>query len=77
VTNHQPTLVAVVNVTFDVTPIFGPTSAPTIATPSVAPTWRDVEAMADATPAWARGIPETAALVMGGFTKPNPTPNTT
>ena len=74
---HQPSLDAFVKATFDVTSIFDPTRAPTIATPRVAPTCRDVEAIAEATPAWARGIPETAALVMGGFTKPKPTPKTT
>ena len=50
---------------------------PTTATPRVDPTWREVEAMAEATPACARGIPETAALVMGALTKPKPMPNTT
>ncbi len=33
--------------------------------------------MAEATPACARGIPETAALVMGAFANPKPMPNTT
>ena len=50
------------------------TIAPTTATPSVWPTCRDVVAMADATPAWARGIPDTAALVIGALTKPKPSP---
>jgi len=34
-----------------------------------------VEATADATPAWAAGIPVTAVLVIGGFTSPLPIPN--
>ena len=33
--------------------------------------------MAAATPAWARGIPETAALVIGALTKPKPMPKIT
>ena len=33
--------------------------------------------MAAATPAWARGMPETAALVIGAFTSPNPMPKIT
>src|SRR4051794_32365243 len=33
--------------------------------------------MADATPAWARGIPDTAALVIGALTKPKPAPKMT
>ena len=53
------------------------TNAPTTATPSVAPTWREVEAMADATPACALGMPETAAFVIGALTNPKPIPKTT
>ena len=53
------------------------TSEPTTATPRVWPIWRDVEAMAAATPAWARGMPETAALVIGALTKPKPMPKIT
>ena len=53
------------------------TREPTTATPRVWPTCRDVEAMAAATPAWARGMPETAVLVIGAFTKPKPIPKTT
>ena len=34
----------------------------------------EVPATADATPAWLRGIPLTAVLVIGGFTAPNPSP---
>ena len=52
-------------------------NAPTTATPRVAPTCREVEAIAEATPAWARGMPDTAAVVMGALTNPNPIPNTT
>src|SRR5207302_11325635 len=53
-----------------------PATAPTIATPSVAPTCRLVEATAAATPACEGGIPETAVLVIGGLTSPKPNPNT-
>ena len=53
------------------------TIAPTTATPSVWPNWREVVAIAEATPAWARGIPDTAAFVIGAFTKPKPSPKTT
>src|SRR5664279_81849 len=49
---------------------------PTTATPSVAPSWRLVEAIAAATPAWLRGMPDTAVLVIGAFTMPNPNANT-
>ena len=51
--------------------------APTIATPIAWPNWREVVAIAAATPAWARGIPETAALVIGALTNPKPRPKTT
>ena len=47
---------------------------PTTATPSVTPTWRLVEATAAATPAWAAGMPDTAVLVIGGLTSPEPAP---
>ena len=53
------------------------TIAPTTATPSVWPTCREVVAIAAATPAWARGIPDTAAFVIGALTKPKPRPKTT
>jgi EmrB/QacA subfamily drug resistance transporter len=56
---------------------FGFVNAPITATPRVEPSWRLVEATAAATPAWARGIPETAVLVIGALTKPKPTPNST
>ena len=46
---------------------------PMIATPSAAPTCRLVEATAAATPAWERGMPETAVLVIGALTMPKPT----
>ena len=55
----------------------GATIAPATATPSVGPTWREVVAIAAATPACARGIPDTAALVIGALTSPKPSPNTT
>ena len=58
-------------------PAWDATIAPTTATPSVEPTWREVVAIAAATPACARGIPETAALVIGALTNPKPSPKTT
>ena len=48
-----------------------------MATPSVWPTCRDVVAIAEATPACARGIPETAAFVIGVLMNPKPSPKTT
>lgn len=62
---------------YDEAPTPAASTAPTTATPSVWPSWRLVEATAAATPAWARGMPETAVLVMGALTKPKPTPNRT
>src|SRR3954447_20591115 len=50
------------------------TIAPAIATPSAWPNCLEVVAIAAATPACARGIPDTAALVIGAFTKPRPRP---
>ena len=41
------------------------------------PNCRDVVASAAATPACSRGMPETAAFVIGALTKPKPIPNTT
>ena len=76
-TIHQPACVAWAN------PVANePTSAdaatePITAIPSELPTWRLVEATAAATPAWVRGMPDTAVLVIGAFTMPNPAPNTT
>ena len=55
--------------------IVPPETAPITATPSVIPTWRLVEAIAAATPACAGGIPDTAVLVIGGFTSPDPRPS--
>src|SRR5215469_15182477 len=52
-------------------------SEPVRATPSDWPTWRLVEARPAATPDWATGMPDTAALVIGVFTMPNPTPKMT
>jgi hypothetical protein len=42
-------------------------TGPVTATPSVAPTWRHVDAIEAATPAWAGGIPETAVLEIRGL----------
>src|SRR3954470_5786384 len=53
------------------------TIAPITATPSVSPNCREVVAIAAATPAWARGIPDTAAFVIGAFTNPKPIPKMT
>jgi hypothetical protein len=53
----------------------GPMMVPEIATPSVAPAWRPVEASEPASPAIERGIPEIAELVIGGLTAPRKTPN--
>jgi hypothetical protein len=50
---------------------------PTIATPSPVPMLRLVVATAAATPAWLRGIPDTAVFVIGALTTPCPTPNAT
>jgi len=74
---HQPAWLAAARSVWPETAIFEVTRAPTTATPSVWPICRDVEAMPAATPAWARGMPDTAALVMGAFTKPKPMPKIT
>ena len=47
------------------------------ATPSAEPTWRLVDAIPAATPACDTGMPDTAVLVIGGFTSPAPMPKTT
>lgn len=52
-------------------------TAPITATPSAPPVCRLVEATAAATPAWARGIPEIAVLVIGALTRPKPMPKST
>src|SRR5207247_940918 len=49
---------------------------PITATPRAAPTWRLVDATAAATPACSRGMPDTAVLVIGAFTRPKPAANT-
>src|SRR5664280_2179774 len=41
------------------------------------PTGRPPPPAAPAAPACARGMPETAVLVIGAFTRPNPAPKTT
>ena len=41
------------------------------------PTWRAELVMARAAPALGPGMPETAALVIGGFTRPYPMPKIT
>src|ERR1700751_6152462 len=49
---------------------------PLIATPSEVPIWRLVEAIPEATPACAKGMPDTAAWVIGALTMPDPRPKT-
>ena len=44
--------------------------------PERGPTCRLVDAIPAATPAWDRGMPDTAVLVIGAFTTPEPMPNT-
>jgi hypothetical protein len=46
------------------------------ARPSAAPIWRLVDATVAATPAWLRGIPDSAVFVIGALTSPNPKPKT-
>lgn len=53
------------------------TIEPVTATPSDAPTWRPVEAIAPATPACSVGMPATAVLVIGAATRPDPIPKIT
>ena len=50
---------------------------PVTATPMDDPTWRPVEAIAPATPACSFGMPETAVLVIGAVTRPQPIPKMT
>src|ERR1039457_1415479 len=74
---HQPAWLALTRLLRD-----GPASTegnaePTTATPRDWPTCLLVDAMAAATPAWVRGIPETAVFVMVGFTRPKPIPKMT
>lgn len=58
-------------------PVPPATSAPVIATPRVAPTWRLVEATEAATPACSMGMPDTAVLEIGALTNPSPIPKMT
>src|SRR5215218_3799258 len=53
-----------------------PATEPHSATPRLTPTWRLVDAIADAAPARSVGIPLTAAVVIGAFTIEKPIPNT-
>src|SRR5215207_4083650 len=71
---HQPGWLAAARSAW---PACDATIAPTTATPSVWPNCREVVAIAAATPAWARGMPDTAALVIGALTNPNPIPKIT
>src|SRR5664279_730845 len=74
---HQPAWLAVAKLVRSSPWMPAVATAPTTATPRDWPTCRLVEAMAAATPACARGMPETAVLVLGAFTRPNPAPKTT
>ena len=74
---HQPTWLAWAKFTRSRPCMAEATAAPTTATPSDWPIWRLVEAMAAATPAWERGMPDTAVLVIGAFTRPVPIPKIT
>ncbi len=74
---HQPTWLAAVK------PVrIGPTmtevtAEPTTATLSDWPTRVYQDAIAAATPACARGMPDTAVLVIGALTNPKPIPKIT
>jgi hypothetical protein len=74
---HQPEWEALAKPRPMLVPIEPPATAPMTATPSVIPTCRLVEATAEATPAWACGMPVTAVSVIGTLTSPLPTPNST
>jgi len=58
-------------------PMPAATMEPMTATPRDAPIWRLVEATAPATPACSMGIPDTAVLVIGAVTRPEPIPKMT
>ena len=76
-TIHQPGWLAGTN-PVRIAPCRLPLSTePITATPSDVPTCRLVDATPAATPACWRGMPDTAALVIGAFTRPNPTPKIT
>src|SRR3954470_20242284 len=53
-----------------------PNTEPHSATPTLTPTWRLVDATAEAAPARSVGMPLTAAVVIGAFTIENPMPKT-
>src|SRR6266702_6167366 len=74
VSTHQPAWLAATNPV-----LIGPdspetTTDPITATPSDEPTCLLVEATAAATPAWARGMPDIAVVVIGALTRPKPRP---
>ena len=46
------------------------------ATPSEGADLAAVDAIPEATPAWEKGMPDTAAWVIGAFTMPEPRPKT-
>src|SRR4051812_38698644 len=74
--SHHAACVAVARSSCNDPPSPAATTAPTTATPRVRPTCRLVVATAAATPAWLEGMPDTAVLVIGGFTAPSPSPKT-
>ena len=53
------------------------TIEPVIATPSAIPVCRLADATEAATPAWLFGMPDTAVLEIGAFTRPQASPSTT
>jgi hypothetical protein len=53
------------------------TIEPVMATPRADPVCRLAEAIDAATPAWLFGMPDTAVLEIGAFTRPQAIPNTT
>src|ERR1700678_2694523 len=73
---HQPGLVAAAKPVRIDPCRFAASTDPMIATPSEAPTCRDVDAIPEATPACDRGMPDTALFVIGAFTQPMPIPST-
>src|SRR3954470_20798731 len=76
-TIHHPTWLADAKPVANDPSMCAVTSDPMTATPSAEPTWRLVDAIAAATPACDRGMPDTAVLVIGALSIPNPTPKIT
>jgi hypothetical protein len=74
---HQPGWPAAANPARPGARVRAATIEPRTATPRLFPIWRPVVVIAAETPAWARGMPATAVLVIGALTRPNPTPSST